>query len=255
MPRSFSNAAGLKAFKWLSAAFGALDYPSWCYCCREFNLNRSQHSNLCHYCYLELPLFNRHDCSFCFRRHDSKDCLEADEWGISNLQSMFYYQGLLSRWVIAFKYQQNILAGRILKELVTIYWQANKQLFTAYDWILPVPPSKSLWSGGRIGSAFYLGSGLKSARFFTTKLWRLQSTKKQSVLNKVDREKNMRAKNIFAVSPGLAGSRVLLFDDVCTTGATFRNIARELYQREVVEVAALTMFREELPQPRRNLNY
>ena len=83
-------------------------------------------------------------------------------------------------------------------------------------------------------------------------LWRVRATLPQTGLNPAQRRRNVRA--AFRISPllrgtRLEGARVVLVDDVRTTGATLAACGRVLKDFGVREVKALTVARAAPPPP------
>lgn len=75
---------------------------------------------------------------------------------------------------------------------------------------------------------------------------RIKNTKPQYNLKKTEREKNL--KNAFEVHPeNLKSGKILLIDDICTTGSTFEEMIRELQKHNINDIvcfAATTPFGE-----------
>lgn len=61
----------------------------------------------------------------------------------------------------------------------------------------------------------------------------------QSTLAKSERARNVR--HAFAASPRAKGKRILIVDDICTTGETFRACARALLREEASRVCAIAI--------------
>jgi len=73
-------------------------------------------------------------------------------------------------------------------------------------------------------------------------LKRIRATTPQVTLNAIEREANVR--DAFEARADLAaGRRILLVDDVCTTGATLAACSRALKQAGATSVWALTLAR------------
>ena len=77
----------------------------------------------------------------------------------------------------------------------------------------------------------------------TRDLWRIEPTRTQTLLTREQRATNVR--HAFAVRAGcqLEGRRVILVDDVLTTGATTSACARALRNAGVQEVQVWTVAR------------
>jgi ComF family protein len=72
-------------------------------------------------------------------------------------------------------------------------------------------------------------------------LSRARETRAQYTLNKQERVKNI--KNAFQVKDGtrLPGAKILVIDDICTTGSTINECARVLKQAGAMEVYGLVL--------------
>ncbi|MBL0691748.1 MAG: ComF family protein [SAR324 cluster bacterium] len=230
--------------KLISKTANKLPLPTSCYGCQNLIINKSASYSLCQDCYDNLPRFNDSTCSFCFHEHPSNQCLETDEWRLDELRSIFHYHKPVSRWLLSFKYNHNLLVGRILQDLFYRYWQLNAHLFEEYDFIIPMPRHKKFNLRPKLNAIFYIVKGIKLAKLRIDKIKHTKSLPRQATLNKAQREKNMSKRGIFKVDKTLSGKSILLLDDVCTTGATIRNLARELRINKVKKVGALVFMRE-----------
>jgi ComF family protein len=115
-----------------------------------------------------------------------------------------------------------------------------------WDWIVPVPlhPAKERERefnqaerlAVRLGAA--VGTPVK-----TNLLRRIAATRTQTLLTRDQRAANMR--NAFALRPGqkLAGRRIVLVDDVFTTGATTSACARALRKAGAGDICVWTVAR------------
>lgn len=100
------------------------------------------------------------------------------------------------------------------------------------DWVLPIPLSRRRLRERGYNQAVLLARQLTRDRLQPDLLWRLQDTPAQASLPRAQRLRNLR--HSFALNPGqaplLKDRRVLLIDDVMTTGATLHSAARVLRQ-------------------------
>lgn len=76
-------------------------------------------------------------------------------------------------------------------------------------------------------------------------LKRIRNTPSQTELSKKDRVQNVRSAFRALDPPSIRGKRVLLVDDVCTTGATLNECAKTLRRAGSGKVFALTFSRQE----------
>lgn len=141
-----------------------------------------------------------------------------------------------------FKFGADLAAGRLLGEL----WCAalGERPPPAADCLVPVPLAP-----GRLRERGY-NQALELARPLAKQLqlplrWqslrRIRATAPQSGLDRKARARNLRG--AFAADPALRGQRVLLIDDVMTTGATLAACARSLRRVGVVTVEVWALAR------------
>jgi len=153
------------------------------------------------------------------------------------------YEGSIVRALHAFKYEGRMWRSRRLAGLLAGVW---RQAGIQADVIIPVPLA---WT--RELSRGFNQSALLSVHLSRqvgvpaalSVLRRVRPTAAQAGLSGADREKNVRG--CFAVKrPGaVVGRRVVLVDDVLTTGATCREAAAVLRRAGARQVVVLTVAR------------
>ena len=74
-------------------------------------------------------------------------------------------------------------------------------------------------------------------------LERIRETRPQTELDRKDRARNVRRAFIVREPEGLKGRRVLLVDDVLTTGSTVNDCARALHRAGAASISVLTLAR------------
>jgi ComF family protein len=156
------------------------------------------------------------------------------------------HQGPLARAVARFKYEGRYVLGQGLATLLA--GQAPAELLDWAELAAPVPlHPRRLMSRG-FNQALVLARGLAEARGLVLAprlLARRRHTRPQVGLKPTERAANVAG--AFALGPReghlARGRRVLLVDDVYTTGATLAECARVLLAGGAAEVAALTLTR------------
>lgn len=115
----------------------------------------------------------------------------------------------------------------------------------AADKVLPVPLSTERLRARGFNQAALLARQLAPHKADMHSLLRLQSTEAQSGLARAERLRNLRG--AFAVEPARAGDlrglRVVLVDDVMTTGATLHAATHALRDAGVAHVTAIVLMR------------
>lgn len=116
------------------------------------------------------------------------------------------------------------------------------------DALIPVPLSTQRLRERGFNQALLLAKQLAPHRLVATGLLRVRDTAAQSSLNREDRWENLA--NAFMVSPDhsavLRQSRVVLIDDVMTTGATLRACTQALLNAGVAQVDVVVLARTPL---------
>jgi ComF family protein len=126
--------------------------------------------------------------------------------------------------------------------------QAGRELLPDADLIVPVPLHRSrLWTrrfnqAAALANVIARGAGLP---FAPAALSRVKRTRQQVGLTRAQRAENLQGafKVPPAARPGIEGRRILIVDDVLTTGATVNAAARALLRAGASAVDVLTFAR------------
>lgn len=156
--------------------------------------------------------------------------------------SPYRYEGVIEQAIHLFKYRRRDTLAAPLADLMLVW--ADR--LPPVDLVMPVPlhPARlrvrefnqSLLLADRI--ARRLGLPLSFEH-----LERTRPTRPQTELDRKDRARNVRRAFAVRDPDGLKGRRVLLVDDVLTTGATVNDCARALRRAGADSVAVLTLAR------------
>jgi len=141
--------------------------------------------------------------------------------------------------LVAFKFHKHDFLSRHLADLLL-----EAVPLGGFDLVVPVPLHPR-----RLRSRGYNQSELLSRRFAKIRrlehsasiLERTRETPPQTALGRAERAKNVR--KAFLASTEVGGRKVLLIDDVCTTGATIQECARALLKAGAAEVHAAVVAR------------
>ena len=190
---------------------------------------------------LDMPL-DGPDCAACWS--GVQPLMHADTAPVDSIdawRAAGEYDGSLRDIIHAFKYD-----GRrsLADPLATLMRASGSDLLHSADLLVPVP----LHPWRRLRRGFNQADDLAERLHLPVcrALWRTRATVPQTELDPVQRRRNVRgAFRLSPVVPGarLAGARVVLVDDVRTTGATLAACARVLKDAGVREVSALTVAR------------
>ncbi len=157
----------------------------------------------------------------------------------------FPWDGLIAR----FKFGGEPGLARPLADLLRQQPQAAA-LIGAADWVLPLPLAPGRLAERGYNQALVLARQLApGGRLAPRLLRRVRETPPQASLDRAARARNLR--QAFEVDPAQAatirGRRLLLVDDVMTSGATLHEAARTLRRAGAAHVAAVVLARTDLP--------
>jgi ComF family protein len=202
---------------------------------------------LCVDCCRKLPRIVPPFCSRCGKPQISGSFCPSC-WGVKSsidgIRSPFYFEGTIRKAIHELKYHNLRALADPLAELLYAYLRMND---IDGDIIIPVPLHRS-----RLRRRGYNQSGLLATRLgklagfpvLEDCLVRTKDSKPQA-RTKTGEERRENVAGAFVCRDGdLKGRRVLLVDDVCTTGATLEACANTLKKTGVVSVWGITIARE-----------
>ena len=173
-------------------------------------------------------------------------CSTCQKWQleINGIRSPFLFEGLMRQAIHQLKYNNFKALALPLAQLLAEYWETRS---LGVDIIVPVPLHSR-----RLRERGYNHSGLLAQELgrlidlpvAEDALIRLKDTPAQvKATNAEIRRKNVLG--VFACLDGnMHGKKVLLIDDVCTTGATLDSCATALHSAGASSVWGLTLARE-----------
>lgn len=217
-------------------------FPERCLGCGEII---APHESLCMACYAHFPWIPDAHCTRCALPfasplagvHECSECL-TETRSFGRVFALGIYRGLLLNLIVRMKYHHEEPVAWRLGELLGQIALAGQVRDQAYDLVVPVPLHVSrLRKRGYNQSAWLAKSLAKQGGLAWDPfvLRKVGLTPVQTGLPRGERLKNVR--NSFAVaSDQVAGKRILLVDDVYTTGATLEACARVLKKAGAKEV-------------------
>lgn len=225
-------------------------FPKTCFSCGE-DLPFGEDFPLCAACFSQIqypgPLICRR-CgtvlpaggAHCARCRGSK----AKTFKCGVIRSAWLFGPQTQALIHAFKYQGYSFLADFLGERMAQEFIKYPEL-TPIDWVVPVPlhPKKRRVRGYNqsqlLAESFCKRTGLLLRGEV---LLRQRDTLSQARLKRAERLTNMAG--AFAALPEVKGKRILLIDDVATTGATLEGCAAALKQAGAKQVTAFTLARE-----------
>lgn len=213
--------------------FISLIYPRTCICCGNLLLKSEYH--VCNYCFVNLPKSNFHS--------EQNSELDKIFYGRANIAKagsflLFEKSGKIQKILHSIKYQGNtelaeqmgIWYGNILKSDV---------VFSSIDLIIPVPLHSDKLKQRGFNQSEEFAKGLSKALnvpLMAGNLVRKEYTSTQTKKSKIERWENVKDKFELLEPEQLNSKKILLVDDVITTGATIDACYQALSKSESPQV-------------------
>ena len=213
-------------------------FPPRCIVCRSVDVDW-----FCNPCRSKIDRILPPLCERCGRPLDKRGCSYclANPLLIDGIRATAFFEGNLRKAIHAFKYGHRPELARVLGGMVGEYLSAHP---LPADLITAVPLHTSRESTRGYNQALLLAriaGAQTNLPVWEGILTRARATQSQVELNAVERIANVRG--AFVADARVAGRRILLIDDVCTTGATMDACCAALKQRGAKSVWGLALAR------------
>ncbi len=236
---------------WWNAAL-AIVYPEVCQICRAERATVAE-GYVCATCWRQVrfirpPFCDRCGLPFAGELTTTFECTNCREMELhfSSARSAVAAGGMVLEIIHRYKYQRALwfepfLADLLIREAAPVLRGA------AWDWIVPVPLHPAKQREREFNQAERLARHLAAATNIPVNarlLQRIEPTLTQTRLTRPERAANVR--RAFALQKAgldLSGARIVVLDDVFTTGATTSACARALKQAGAAEVCVWTVAR------------
>jgi competence protein ComFC len=243
-------AAKVKANPWFNAFLGFL-YPEICQLCGLARATPGQ-GYVCDHCansaeFIHPPICDQCGMSFAGAITGTFVCANCQSVKLHfcSARAAVAAKDKVLEAIHRYKYQRALWLEPFLARLLVE--RAQPALAGGnWDWIVPVPLHPVKEREREFNQAERLGRCLSIATGITLQkraLRRVVQTRTQTLLTREERLDNMRKAFKFNTNVNLAGKRIILVDDVFTTGATTNSCAQTLKQGGAAQVCVWTVAR------------
>jgi ComF family protein len=226
-------------------------FPPICHLCREY-IPEAGEVKLCPECLAKAPPLISPKCSCCGHPFESPvgadhlcgPCITAPAPFVS-ARAALLFEGSTRELIHQFKYSKRVVLRRPLGLLAAAYLDNFAEEFRA-DLIVPVPlHTKRLRQRGfnqaiLLGEIFSERWGVPLSR---NNLKRIRWTEPQVNLGAAERAANVKGAFALNDEQEISGRKIILVDDVYTTGSTVKECCRVLLKGRAAEIAVLTVAR------------
>lgn len=232
-----------KIRKWVDGLLNAF-LPWRCVVCSL----ESEDSGICRHCKAALP-WNSRACNGCGLPLPGDDDLRcgaclARPPVIDSVVSPLLFKFPVNHLIHKFKFHGDVAAGRVLAELL-IGQISNGETVEMPDLLVPVPMHRWRMLKRGMNPAFELAHHLQKTLkipLAVHDLRRTRHTPAQSGLDAVHRKKNLKGAFCWS-GKKLDGLKIVLVDDVITTGTTISECSRVLIRAGAENVSAWALAR------------
>ena len=159
---------------------------------------------------------------------------------------IFQYEGIIRRIILKYKFQDK---SYLYKTFVNFLLK-NKNLFEIlekYDTIIPVPISKKRKKERGYNQSYLLAREI--AKYTNLKceshcLFKVKNVIEQSILSKEERIKNIQGVYELKNEQRLKDKKLLLLDDIYTTGSTANECCRILKEAKPINIGIFTIAKD-----------
>jgi len=166
---------------------------------------------------------------------------------IDTISTLFMYKGIIKKLLVSVKFNSDIVNATYLGKIIA--QELNKRAFDflLYDYILPVPMNNLHYKKRKFNQLeLFLKEIRKEFILPAVISGKKINSNSQVGLNAEDRTNNIKGAFIINTQYQFKAKKILIFDDVVTTGATTNEIAGMLKKRGATKVDLLACCRGEL---------
>lgn len=169
------------------------------------------------------------------------------------VRSLFCYEGALPKLLLNYKFHNGRFMAKYLAEMIRdVYYNYNYDC----DIVLSVPISDERRKERGYNQADLLAEEVTSRRggivngreapyidlpYYAKAIVKIRDNDRQTALGGADRQKNVKGVYSVAQSEAVKGKRILLIDDIMTTGVTCSEVARTLKAAGAKEVNCIVL--------------
>lgn len=168
------------------------------------------------------------------------------EESFQDLYYLFSYEGLIRKMILEYKFQEK---SYLVKTFVNFLLKEEKifEKIKTYDKIIPVPISKKRQKERGYNQSLLIALEIsKHAKIQVEKkcLYRTKNKLEQSKLNKEERQKNIQGVYELKNDQILIHKKILLVDDIYTTGSTVKECCKILKEAEPKQIGVFVLAKD-----------
>ncbi len=204
---------------------------SVCICCNNKRLLKNMAINCTHTGICK-------ECIKTVKETKGEGAFEGREF-VSYLIAPLYYNGKMRNLIKNLKFCGEFKSAEVIHEIFKGLPDEAPHLLD-FDMVIPVPLSRQRSNERGYNQAELIAKGVADVLclpLYANALNKIKNTDRQSNMSKIERLKNVR--DAFCVNDDVKNKRIILVDDVYTTGNTLNSCAKELIKSGAEEVVGI----------------
>ncbi len=221
-------------------------FPAQCKVC-EKNIGLESIPYLCNGCWDSLEIVTPPWCEICGIQNVDGVCdvcaTAPPRYG--KLRTVAFYDAILQRIIHLYKFEKRRSLAKHLSDMMVNHIPNDCNL-KEYDYILPIPIHKNRLRERGFNQSTLIAQGISNEigiDICTDAIVRSRNTSPQSSLTRDARQTNVVGAFGIKNRNLIRGKRILILDDVFTTGATVNEAVNMLWNEDPIEIDVLTLAR------------
>ena len=221
-------------------------FPAQCKVC-EKNIGLESIPYLCNGCWDSLEIVTPPWCEICGIQNVDGVCdvcaTAPPRYG--KLRTVAFYDAILQRIIHLYKFEKRRSLAKHLSYMMVNHFPNDCNL-KEYDYILPIPIHKNRLRERGFNQSTLIAQGISNEigiDICTDAIVRSRNTSPQSSLTRDARQTNVVGAFGIKNRNLIRGKRILILDDVFTTGATVNEAVNMLWNEDPIEIDVLTLAR------------
>ena len=200
-------------------------------------LVKREEAGLCPLCWQAFERIGSEHCPSCYKKGETALCSDCHYWQARAKQvhhrSVFHYNQAMKDYFSRYKFQGDYL----LRQVFAPIFRQELRFFNNYQ-IVPIPLSPAGWQkrGFNQVTGFLEAAGLPYQELLGKKEGPAQSSKTRQ-------ERLASPQSFFLLDGAQPRERILLVDDIYTTGSSLQRAKEVLYENGVKEIMTFSLAR------------
>ena len=159
---------------------------------------------------------------------------------------LFKYEGIIKQKIILYKFYDKSYLYKFFADIINNN-NKIKNYILKYDYIIPIPLHKYRYNERGYNQTYLILKELnkkQNIKILNDVLLKNKNIKPQSTLNRIERAYNIKNAYIIKNIEKIQNKKILLFDDVFTTGNTTNECSKLLKENGAIKVSVLTIAKD-----------